>query len=95
MSADIFSKDALIFKDLKSTFITLKNKKGDHSIKVNFKGFPYLGIWSKAGAPFVCIEPWYGIADKKNFEGDFKEKEGINELVKGEKFNCEFSISVG
>lgn len=94
LTPELFAKDAVIFKDLKSKSITLKNKKGDHAIKMDFSGFPYIGIWSKAGAPFVCIEPWYGIADKKTFEGEFNEKEGINELAKGEKFNCEYIISV-
>jgi galactose mutarotase-like enzyme len=94
LSPELFAKDALIFKDLKSSYISLKNKKGDYSVRVDFSGFPYLGSWSKPGASFVCIEPWYGIADKKTFEGDFNEKEGINQLGKGEKFNCEFSITI-
>ncbi|TAE66132.1 MAG: aldose 1-epimerase family protein, partial [Bacteroidetes bacterium] len=53
----LFEKDALVFKQLNSNEVTLKNK--DKAIlKVNYDHFPYLGIWTKQKAPFLCIEPW-------------------------------------
>lgn len=81
----LFEKDALVFKQLKSNEVILKNK--DKAIlKVNFDHFPYLGIWTKENAPFLCIEPWCGLADSSNHNGDFEEKEGINYLSAGEDF---------
>jgi len=80
-----FEKDALVFKQLKSNEVILKNK--DKAIlKVNFDHFPYLGIWTKQNAPFICIEPWCGLADSSNHNGNFEEKEGINYLSAGEDF---------
>jgi galactose mutarotase-like enzyme len=81
----LFEKDALVFKSLKSNEVTLKNK--DKAIlKVNYDHFPYLGIWTKQNAPFLCIEPWCGLADSTNHNGNLEEKEGINHLPAGEDF---------
>jgi galactose mutarotase-like enzyme len=85
LNYDLFEKDALVFKQLNSNEVTLKNK--DKAIlKVNYDHFPYLGIWTKQNAPFLCIEPWCGLADSSNHNGDLEEKEGMNHLPAGEDF---------
>jgi galactose mutarotase-like enzyme len=90
----LFANDALIFKNLKSNKITLKNTKNPHTLTVNFDKFPFLGLWSKpSGAPFVCIEPWFGHADYYDFHGDFKNKEDIIALPCKEEFSCTYSIT--
>src|SRR3954452_1578987 len=63
LQKELFYKDALVFKHLTSDAISLGSDKTPHGIKVNFDGFPYMGIWSTKDADFVCIEPWRGIAD--------------------------------
>jgi galactose mutarotase-like enzyme len=81
----LFEKDALVFKQLNSNEVTLKNK--DKAIlKVNYDHFPYLGIWTKQNAPFLCIEPWCGLADDINHNGNLEDKEGMNHLPAGEDF---------
>ncbi len=81
----LFEKDALVFKHLKSNEVVLKYL--DKSIlKVNYDNFPYLGIWTKKNAPFLCIEPWCGLADNQNHNGNLEDKEGINLLPAGEDF---------
>jgi galactose mutarotase-like enzyme len=81
----LFEKDALVFKQLNSNEVTLKNKE-KAILKVNYDHFPYLGIWTKQNAPFLCIEPWCGLADGINHNGNLEEKEGINHLPAGEDF---------
>jgi len=94
LSVDLFTgKDAIIFKDLKSSVVSLKSKKSSHKITMDFAGFPYLGVWTKPG-PFICLEPWFGVADQIGFEGQFKDKEAMRSLVKGKTFKCEYSIDV-
>lgn len=95
LHSDIFKNDALVFKDLKSEKITLKSKKSDREIEMVFKEFPYLGIWSQsAAAPFICLEPWHGIADSVDSSGQLEEKEGIKRLKVGEEFNCNHRITI-
>lgn len=95
LSKSLFIDDALILQGLKSNKVSIKTKSSSKSVTVDFNGFPYLGIWSKPeGAPFVCIEPWYGIADTESSTGNFKEKEGILRLKPGKEFSCEYKITV-
>jgi galactose mutarotase-like enzyme len=95
LNAETFKNDALIFEDLNSNRVSLINKKSGRGLNVDFTGFPFLGLWTKPeGAPFVCIEPWYGHADYTDFNGDFREKEDILRLEPKEIFTCQFSIHV-
>lgn len=91
---DLFQNDVLIFKNLKSQKVTLKSKDHSKSVEVAFNDFPYLGIWTKPGNPFVCIEPWFGIADNKNSPKPFVDKEGIQKLSAGKNFECTVTYSV-
>jgi galactose mutarotase-like enzyme len=95
LDKDLFKKDALVFKELNSSQVSIKSHKNSKKVTVNFEGFPYLGIWSKpSGAPFVCIEPWFGHADFENFNGDFREKEGIIGLEKDKEFTSTYCIAI-
>lgn len=95
LSIEIFKDDAIVFNDLKSNKISLKSRKSDKSVTMDFSGFPYLGLWTKpTGEPFVCIEPWFGHADYEDFNGDFKDKEGINKLAVGKSFKAAYLVTV-
>ena len=89
----LFEKDALVFKHLKSDTLTLL-KKNQPFISVEFKDFPYLGIWTKPNAPFLCIEPWCGLADNVNHNGNIYEKEGIQLLDNNAEFQREINITI-
>ncbi len=89
----LFEKDALVFKHLKSDTLTLL-KKNQPYLSVKFKDFPYLGIWTKPNAPFLCIEPWCGLADNVNHNGNIYEKEGIQLLDNNAKFQREINIVI-
>jgi len=91
---DLFNDDALIFKDLKSRVVTLSHKQKGNVLSVRFHGFPYLGIWAKPNAPYVCIEPWLGIADSEDTSQQFVDKEGIIELQPSSDFKASYSIEI-
>ncbi|MET0244475.1 MAG: aldose 1-epimerase family protein [Flavitalea sp.] len=82
----LFSQDALVFKSLKSTAVSIRSNKTEHGLKLSFPGFPYLGLWAAKGGDFVCIEPWCGIADATDADQVLEHKEGVNSLVKGDSF---------
>jgi len=73
---DLFDKDAVIFDQLLSRSVTYDAGSGP-SIQVRFPEMPQLGIWSKAGAGFVCIEPWHGFASPVDFDDDLLKKPGM------------------
>lgn len=91
---DLFENDALVFKNLKSSFVELKNKNSNFSVKVNIEDFPYLGLWAKPNAPFVCIEPWIGIADSYDSNRELSEKEIIQSLDPEKTFSATYTIEI-
>jgi galactose mutarotase-like enzyme len=96
LTDSLFAQDALIYSNIDQ--ITLKSNKSSHGVEVTLEKFPFVGIWSKyvevegTMAPFVCIEPWYGIADTYNTSGNLKEKLGVNILERGETFQAEYKM---
>ncbi len=77
---DLFNEDALIFKNVKSENITLFSDSFNKKIKFNLGKAPYLGIWAKPKAEYVCIEPWFGVNDSHEKKDDISKKVGINPL---------------
>lgn len=90
----LFKYDALVFKNMQSNSISLMNADGKKELTFHAKHFPFYGIWTKENAPFICLEPWHGIADSVDTTQILSEKEGIIELITNEVFQCEFSIEV-
>ncbi|MFD3450264.1 aldose 1-epimerase family protein [Microbacteriaceae bacterium 4G12] len=95
LSKELFTQDALVFKNLNSNKVALKSNSNNKVLTMDFEGFPYLGIWSRSDeAPFVCIEPWFGHADSIDFNGDYTEKPGVIHLEIGQEFNCSYNVSI-
>jgi galactose mutarotase-like enzyme len=89
----LFERDALIFKKLQSNSLTILDKEKP-LLKVNFEDFPNLGIWTKVGAPFICIEPWFGYSDTIESNGNLFEKEGVIVLEANDTFQTKFSLEI-
>lgn len=77
----LFYKDALVFKHLRSKKISICSDKTAHGLEMEFEGFPYFGIWAAKDAPFVCLEPWCGIADSDDTTQVWAQKEGIETIA--------------
>ena len=71
----MFLPGALIFDRLKSRAVNF-GVPGEPSIRIRFPDLPHLGVWTKPGAGFLCIEPWQGYATPLGFAGDLKDKPG-------------------
>jgi galactose mutarotase-like enzyme len=94
ITKELFSKDALVFKQLKSTAISILSDKTQHGLTVSFPGFPFMGIWAAKGGDFVCIEPWCGIADSIHATQQLTEKEGIQRLPPNTNWERTWSIDI-
>lgn len=91
---DMFNRDALILLDLASEKISLCSYKHTRKVIVEFSDFPFLGIWAKPKAPYVCIEPWHGYVDPSETDGQIINKPGIVELEPGSFFSCVHRIII-
>lgn len=78
----LFRDDVIIFDEPRSRFVTYGATEGPR-LRVGFPDARFLGLWTKPGAGFVCIEPWQGMADESGFSGDFRDKWGVFTLAPG------------
>lgn len=93
LTYSLFEKDALIFKELRSKQIRLL----ENNIPIfdfSFSDFPNFGIWTKANAPFICLEPWAGYSDVINTSGNIEEKESIQKLKSNTTKRHSFSVEI-
>lgn len=91
---NIFDRDALILLDLVSDKVSLCSGRHSRKVTVLFSDFPFLGIWAKPGAPYVCIEPWHGYVDPSDVNGQIIDKPGIITLSKDCIFSCKHHIII-
>ena len=89
-----FDNDALIMKGITSNRISLKKRITEDTIlTMDFTDFPYLAIWSKPNAPFICIEPWFSTADTVKGSGVFTQKRDLISLKPNDEFECKYTVT--
>ena len=91
-----FANDALLVEGGQVAGAALLNKAGHEVLRVSCPKAEAFGLWApnKKGCPFVCIEPWCGIADKVGFKGDISERDCIHSLAPSETYNFKYSITI-
>jgi len=89
----LFQDDVLIFDQISSRSVLYGSSDGPR-IKIGFPDAPLLGVWTKPGAPFICIEPWHGVTDPEGFSGEFKDKPGVFVLKGGGSFCTRMDITL-
>ncbi len=94
LKEEYFTIDALVFKDIKARSVVLKHRNGERAVKLSFEGCEYFLIWTKVGAPYVCLEPWCGISDSVDTDKKLETKEGIRALSANESFEKTHIIEV-
>ena len=89
----MFEGDALIWDALESDSLYW-GVPGQTRLKIDFPDTPWLGLWQKAGAHYLCVEPWAGMADLVGFEGDVWGKQGIMRLLPGNERRFRMDVTV-
>ncbi len=89
----LFANDALVFDPIRSQAVIYGPPTGPH-LKIAFPDTPQLGIWTKPGAHFACIEPWHGLADPEGYTGEFRDKPGVFEVAPGENKRTGMSMTL-
>lgn len=94
LTDELIENDAMIFKRSPGPWIDLYVPGRPGRLRLSAKSWPYFGIWSKKGSPFVCLEPWYGLADSVDTSQDLTQKEGIQSLGPGQTWKAEWSVEL-
>ena len=82
LADDLFAHDALVWDPVASSAVTYGASDGPQ-LRIAFPDTPSLGVWTKPGAAFVCVEPWHGIADPEGYTGEFRDKPGVFAVAPG------------
>ena len=78
----LFANDALCFLDCASRSLAFVDASGA-SITMEFPDFRHAALWTRPGAPFVCLEAWTGYSDPEGFDGDLFDKPSMLALAPG------------
>jgi len=89
----LFNDDVVIFDRLVSRQLRYGADSGP-KLGVSFAGATHLGLWTRPGAGFICIEPWRGVADPVGFDGDFTAKPGLFTVPPGAKRSLEMRLDL-
>lgn len=91
----LFDNDALIIEKQNIKKVSLCDPKKQVFLTIELDA-PLFGIWRPAdpGAPFVCIEPWYGRSDRIGYAGELRDREYENVLAAGENWDAGYTILV-
>jgi galactose mutarotase-like enzyme len=89
----LFQDDVIIFDEIRSRSVTYGADDGPR-IQVSYPDAPYLGLWTKPRANFICIEPWHGVADPAGVSGDFRTKTGVFTVAPGAALPIKMAITL-
>ena len=76
LEPELFAADAVILPEPVSRSVRY-TAPGAPAVELAWEGFRQLGIWSREGGDFLCIEPWHGTASPTDFDGEFSDKPGL------------------
>ena len=93
---DTFANDAILIEGSQVAAIALLNTHQKEVLRVVCPQAEAFGLWApnKPGCPFVCIEPWCGIADQYDFKGDISERKCNHSLSAGESYVFNYLIQI-
>ncbi len=89
----LFEKDALVWDSVRSDSVAYGAPTGSQ-LRIDFPDTPKLGIWTKPGAAYVCVEPWHGIADPEGYDGEFRDKPGVFAVAAGDTKSIAMSVTL-
>ncbi|UDM79687.1 aldose 1-epimerase family protein [Vagococcus fluvialis] len=96
LNREFFANDAFILETKGENSFSILSDKTDHCVSLTYTDLPYVGIWTTypTEAPFVCIEPWNGIADTLDATGKIEDKLGINRITPSDIFKSSYTIKI-
>lgn len=87
-----FENDALIFPEGAGNGLTYA-AEGGPALKFRFENLPNLALWTKPGAPFLCIEPWHGMAAEYDGSRELRDRPSTTVLAARERKRFAFSVT--
>jgi galactose mutarotase-like enzyme len=89
----LFVEDAMIFPDGAGAELSY-GAEGGPRLAFTFENLPNMALWTKPGAPFLCIEPWHGTAPIIGAGNDIATRPSSLTLPSGERARFAFSVKI-
>jgi galactose mutarotase-like enzyme len=93
LSHALFANDALIFPEGAGTGLSYA-ADGGPSLHFTFQNLPNIALWQKPGAPFLCVEPWHGMAAHAGGTAELVERPYTVALAAGEVMQFGFTVEI-
>lgn len=93
LASEMFAADAMIFPEGAGEGLVYGTEDGP-ALHFRFENLPNLALWQKPGAPFICIEPWHGMAAHSDGTAQLVERPYIVALAGGETMRFGFSVEI-
>lgn len=97
LTRELFATDTIVLHDVPERAATLHDNRTGRSVRFDFPGFDYLGLWSalRGQAPFVAVEPWCGCATTTDESARLEDKRGMRQLAPGAMAVHTFTMTLG
>jgi len=79
---EMFAGGALVFDRIESRSVSFRAVDGP-AMRLDFPKLPHFALWTKPGAPYLCLEPWQGFSAPEGFDGEFSERPGVVAIAPG------------
>ncbi|MBY5411724.1 aldose 1-epimerase family protein [Rhizobium leguminosarum] len=89
----MFEQDAMIFPDGAGEGLTY-GAEGGPTMHFHFEKLPNLALWTKRGAPFLCVEPWHGTAAEAGGSSELSKRPSTTILAPGAVASFAFTVEI-
>jgi len=89
----MFEQDAMIFPEGAGSGLRYE-AEGGPAMHFSFENLPNLALWTKPGAPFLCIEPWHGTAAENGGSDDLEGRPYTKMLAAGQTARFSFTAEI-
>lgn len=89
----MFEQDAMIFPEGAGPGLRY-GVEGGPSMHFSFENLPNLALWTKPGAPFLCVEPWHGTAAENGGSDDLEGRPYTKVLTPGETSRFSYTVEI-
>ncbi|MEH7881052.1 aldose 1-epimerase family protein [Rhizobium laguerreae] len=89
----MFEQDAMIFPDGAGEGLSY-GAEGGPTMQFHFENLPNLALWTKPGAPFLCVEPWHGMAAEAGGSSELSKRPSTTILAPGAMASFAFTVKI-
>ncbi|MCC9891521.1 aldose 1-epimerase family protein, partial [Streptococcus agalactiae] len=91
----LFDYDAITLDDIQSRSVSLRSKKHDKGLTLDFSDFPNLILWSTINkSSFIALEPWSGLSTSLEENDTVEDKRLVSFVNPGETAVKCFDITI-